>query len=92
MRCKASSVTGGIAFLEDLGRCHVPGGPGHKGHGQGGRFLSLASNVAGDERKYKIPLCEVELGAVEGDEETDAGFSGGRNRVDNRGSDDGRTV
>lgn len=92
MRCEASPVAGSIAFLEDLGRGHVPGGPGHKGHGQGGGFLGLASDVAGDEGKYEIPLCEVELGAVEGDEETDAGLLAGCNGVDNRGSNDGRTV
>lgn len=92
MRCEASPVAGGIAFLEDLGRGHVPGGPCHKGHRQGGRFLGLASDIAGDEGKDEIPLCEVELGAVEGDEETDAGLLGGRNGEDNRGSDDGRAV
>lgn len=92
MRDEAIFVTGSIALLEDLGRSHIPGGPGHKGHSQGGRFLGLASDVAGDQRKYEIPLCQVELGAVEGDEEADAGLRGGRNGVDNRGSDDGRAV
>lgn len=92
MRYEAILVTRSIALLEDLGSGHVPGGPGHKGHGQGGRFLGLASDIAGDQRKYEIPLCKVELGTVEGDEETDAGLGGGRNGVDNRGSDYGRAV
>lgn len=92
MRCEAILIAGGIAILEDLGRCHVTSGPGHKGHSQGGRFLGLASDVAGDEGKDEISFCEVELGAVEGDQETDPCFVGRRNRVDNCGSYDGRAV
>lgn len=88
MRCEAVLIAGGIAILEDLRCCHVTGGPSHKGHGQGGRFLGLASDVAGNEGKDEVSFREVELGAVEGDQETDSCFAGRRNRVDNCGSYD----
>lgn len=89
---EALAVAGGVGGLEDLGRCHVTRGPADEGHGQRRRLLSLARHVARYEGEDEVALGQVELGAVEGDEETDAVAGAGWDTVDDGCADDGGTL
>lgn len=85
---KALAVARRVAVLEDLGRRHVARGPADEGHGQGGGFLGLAGDVAGDEGEDEVALGDEELSAVEGDQEADAIGPRRRDAVDYRCADD----
>lgn len=89
---EALAVARCVGSLEDLGRRHVTRGPADKGHGERRRLLGLARDVARDEGEDEVALGQVELGAVEGDEEADAVAGVGWDAVDDGCADDGGTL
>lgn len=71
---------------------HVSRGPREKGDGQGCRLLGLPCDVPGDEGEDEISLGEVELSAVESNEQTHAVRMVRRDAVDDGRSKNGRTA